>query len=84
MAKDGAQAKDGLTLHARTGGGMQWGADGKPLYYFAGDAQPGDVNGDNSGGVWHVVRAKPAASGQAKASTTTAPATNSSYGSWGY
>jgi len=57
MAAEGAQAKDKLTLVPRKGGGMQWAFDGKPLYYFAGDAKPGDVGGDGSGGVWHVVKA---------------------------
>ena len=57
MAAEGAQAKDKLTLVARKGGGMQWAWGGKPLYYFAGDAQPGDVSGDGSGGVWHVIKA---------------------------
>ena len=56
MAADGAQAKDKLTLLARKGGGMQWAFDSKPLYYFAGDAKPGDMSGDGSGGVWHVVK----------------------------
>ena len=36
-------------------GAKQWAVNGKPLYYFAGDAKPGDRNGDGSGGVWHVV-----------------------------
>ena len=40
---------------------QQWAWQGKPLYYFAGDAKPGDVNGDGSGGVWHVVRPAKAA-----------------------
>jgi predicted lipoprotein with Yx(FWY)xxD motif len=56
MAAEGAQAKDKLTLVARKGGGMQWAFDGKPLYYFAGDAKVGDVSGDGSGGVWHVIK----------------------------
>jgi predicted lipoprotein with Yx(FWY)xxD motif len=56
MAAAGAQPKDKLTLVARKGGGQQWAFDGKPLYYFAGDAKPGDVGGDGSGGVWHVVK----------------------------
>jgi predicted lipoprotein with Yx(FWY)xxD motif len=56
MAAVGAQAKDKLTLVARKGGAMQWAWDGKLLYYFAGDAKPGDVGGDGSGGVWHVVK----------------------------
>jgi predicted lipoprotein with Yx(FWY)xxD motif len=71
LAKEGAQAKGNLTLHARTDGSKQWGVDGKPLYYFVGDAQPGDVNGDKSGGVWHIVRAKKAASQTVKPSPAT-------------
>lgn len=67
MAAETAQAKDRLTLVARKGGGMQWAFDGKPLYYFAGDAKPGDVTGDGSGGVWHVVR--PAATGDSRTPT---------------
>lgn len=66
---------------------QQWAWKGKPLYYFAGDAQPGDRNGDGSGGVWHVVRPAPAATA-ASADTTTAPAapaatSTSAYG-YGY
>jgi predicted lipoprotein with Yx(FWY)xxD motif len=56
MAAEGATAKDKLTLVARKGGGMQWALDGKPLYYFAGDTKAGDVSGDGSGGVWHVIK----------------------------
>jgi hypothetical protein len=48
---------------------MQWAFDGRPLYYFAGDAKAGDANGDGSGGVWHVVR--PGAAGQARPAPTT-------------
>lgn len=33
-----------------------WTYNGSPLYYFAGDAKPGDRNGDGKGGVWHVVK----------------------------
>jgi predicted lipoprotein with Yx(FWY)xxD motif len=56
MAPEGAKAQGKLTPVARKGGGLQWALDGKPLYYFAGDAKPGDANGDRSGGVWHVVK----------------------------
>lgn len=45
----------------------QWAWNDKPLYYFAGDAAPGDKAGDGSGGVWHIV--KPADGAQAAAST---------------
>jgi predicted lipoprotein with Yx(FWY)xxD motif len=56
MAAEGAKAQGKLAPIARKGGGQQWAFDGKPLYYFAGDAKPGDASGDNSGGVWHVVK----------------------------
>jgi hypothetical protein len=29
-----------------------------PLYFFAGDAKAGDANGDQQGGVWHVIRSE--------------------------
>ena len=28
---------------------------GRPLYFYIGDAVPGDTNGDGAGGVWHTV-----------------------------
>jgi predicted lipoprotein with Yx(FWY)xxD motif len=56
LAKPDAAAKGNLTLVARKDGQKQWAASGKPLYYFAGDAKPGDTNGDGKGGVWHVVK----------------------------
>jgi predicted lipoprotein with Yx(FWY)xxD motif len=38
-------------------GGQQAKAGKWPLYRFAGDAKPGDVNGQGSGGVWFAVNA---------------------------
>jgi len=32
---------------------------GKPVYLFSGDQKPGQLNGDNMGGVWHVIRETP-------------------------
>jgi len=49
---------------------QQWAWKGKPLYYFAGDAKPGDRNGDGSGGVWHVVRPAQAPTAAAQATPT--------------
>lgn len=37
-------------------GVQQWSWNGRPLYYFAGDAKAGDRHGDGKGGVWHVVK----------------------------
>ena len=36
-------------------GGEQATIDGWPLYFFSGDAAPGDTNGQGIGGVWFVV-----------------------------
>jgi predicted lipoprotein with Yx(FWY)xxD motif len=41
----------------RDDGRMQLAYDKKPLYLYAGDSKPGDRNGDNFNGVWHVVKA---------------------------
>lgn len=47
----------------RDDGTRQAAYKGKPLYLFAGDRKPGDVNGDNVQNVWHAVGSdgKPAA-----------------------
>lgn len=56
---------------------QQWAWKGKPLYYFAGDAKPGDRHGDGSGGVWHVVR--PAQKVAAPAQSPTVAGAGSAY-----
>jgi predicted lipoprotein with Yx(FWY)xxD motif len=66
-----------FSTSARADGTLQLMAGKFPLYYFSGDAKPGDVNGQGSGGVWFAVKpdatvvAGPAAAG----SPTTAAAT---------
>lgn len=39
----------------RPDGLAQWTYDGKPLYRYAGDVDPGDAHGDGLLGHWHVV-----------------------------
>lgn len=56
VAKPAAVAQGDFGL-IESNGVRQWTVKGKPLYYFAGDAKPGDRNGDGSGGVWHLVAA---------------------------
>jgi predicted lipoprotein with Yx(FWY)xxD motif len=47
----------GLSIFPRDdGGGNQVAVGGRPLYLYAGDTRPGDVNGDGVGGVWHVAK----------------------------
>ena len=48
-----------FSIIVRGDGTDQWTFNGKPLYRFAGDAKPGDVNGDELGGVWHAIRGAP-------------------------
>jgi predicted lipoprotein with Yx(FWY)xxD motif len=37
-------------------GKNQWAYKGHPLYRFANDKQPGEMNGDGFKGMWHVVK----------------------------
>lgn len=47
------------SLITRDDGAEQWALNGEPLYFFASDSAPGDVNGDQAGGVWHLARPAP-------------------------
>jgi len=51
-----AKPQGGLKIIARKDGSRQWVLNGKPLYFWAGDAERGDVTGDGVGGVWDAVR----------------------------
>jgi len=44
-----------LGLIERTDGTMQVTYNDQPLYFFIGDEQPGDTNGQNVGEIWFVV-----------------------------
>ncbi len=69
IAKPDAVAKGEFGL-IDANGARQWTVNGKPLYYFAGDAKAGERNGDGKGGVWHVVPSKPAAQAAPKPAST--------------
>lgn len=56
VAADIERASGDFTIVTRDDGTLQWAHRGRPLYRFAGDGKAGDVNGDNQGNVWHVVR----------------------------
>lgn len=45
-----------ITIIQRSDGLMQYAWKGMPLYYYASDKNPGDINGDGFGGIWHLVK----------------------------
>jgi predicted lipoprotein with Yx(FWY)xxD motif len=51
-----AQPVPGYTIVEREDGRKQWAYKGRPLYFWAKDAKPGDTAGDNFNNVWHVAR----------------------------
>jgi predicted lipoprotein with Yx(FWY)xxD motif len=55
-AGTGAQAAL-LSTSMQAGGDNQVTYGGRPLYHFAGDAKPGDTNGQGVGNVWFAVTA---------------------------
>jgi len=46
----------GYTIVVRDDGRKQWAYKGKPLYFWAKDAKPGDTTGDNFNNVWHIAK----------------------------
>jgi predicted lipoprotein with Yx(FWY)xxD motif len=74
-----ALAGGDFSIVKRDDGSAQWAFQGKPLYFFAGDTKPGDVSGDNSGGVWHVIRNEPKKTSSAPAGYTSSYSTNYNY-----
>jgi predicted lipoprotein with Yx(FWY)xxD motif len=54
MAGAGVEV-DWLATAERRDGTTQVTYKGMPLYYFSGDQQPGDINGQGVGGIWFTV-----------------------------
>ncbi len=54
VADKEATASGPFTIVKRKDGGMQWAMNGKPLYTWIKDMQPGDTSGDGVKGVWHL------------------------------
>jgi predicted lipoprotein with Yx(FWY)xxD motif/plastocyanin len=70
---DGIEDEDLATI-TRDDGGTQVTFYGKPLYRYAADKAPGDVNGQGVGGVWFAVQASGEPVAAASSSTTAAAA----------
>ena len=56
MAAATAAARGDFSIVTRDDGSKQWAQKGKPLYYWAKDAKPGDKTGDGFNNVWHVAK----------------------------
>jgi len=56
MAMEGQTASGDYSMITRDDGKKQWALKGKPLYFWAKDAKPGDKTGDGFNGVWHIVK----------------------------
>jgi predicted lipoprotein with Yx(FWY)xxD motif len=55
IAEANAKPVAGWNLISREDGSSQWAYKGKPLYRFDHwDAKPGDIAGNNVGGIWHI------------------------------
>lgn len=55
LVDDGLKPTGDFSVTQRVDGRRQWVYRGRPLYLFAGDARPGDHDGDGVDGAWHVV-----------------------------
>ncbi|HET6954745.1 MAG TPA: hypothetical protein VFI47_30565 [Acidimicrobiales bacterium] len=87
IAVDGEQLPDGMdadvfSVIERPDGTFQLKAGDWPLYTFAGDEDPGDTNGQGSGGVWFA--AKPDGSLLKDGASTDTTAADAGSGGGGY
>lgn len=80
-AASDASASGDFSVVLRDDGSRQWTFQGRPLYLYAADQKPGDMSGDNLGGVWHPVRAatNTAAPKPTSAGSTATPTYRDSY-----
>lgn len=58
MVADASKAGGDFTVVTRKDGSKQWAYKTKPLYYYAGDTEPGEMGGEGSGNVWYVIKTK--------------------------
>jgi predicted lipoprotein with Yx(FWY)xxD motif len=55
VGENAAMADATWTIVSRTDDQPVWAYNGQPLYFFARDTAPGDTNGNQPDGTWHVV-----------------------------
>jgi predicted lipoprotein with Yx(FWY)xxD motif len=56
MAKSSDTSSGDWSAVTRDDGSRQWAYKGKPVYFWAKDAKPGDRTGDGVNNVWHLAR----------------------------
>ena len=56
LASEDAKPAGEFSVVVRDDGKKQWAFKGKPLYYWAKDAKPGDKTGDGFNKVWQVAK----------------------------
>jgi len=56
MARAEDKASGDWTVITRDDGSRQWAYKGKPLYFWAKDAKPGERTGDGINQVWHTAK----------------------------
>ena len=56
MATATDQATGDYSIITRDDGSKQWAVKGKPVYFWAKDAKPGDKTGDGVNQVWHAAK----------------------------
>lgn len=86
-AAAGTTLPHGFGTITRPGGQVQATYDGHPLYTYAADSAPGQVNGNGlnaSGGLWWAMTPSGAKAGAAPASGSSSSSSPSSSGGYGY
>lgn len=56
MAAESDKASGDFSIITRDDGSKQWAQKGKPLYYWAKDAKPGDKTGDGFNKIWQTAK----------------------------
>ncbi|ROQ21501.1 putative lipoprotein with Yx(FWY)xxD motif [Marinimicrobium koreense] len=60
LTTDDSVVEPPLSTVERDDGSTQWALRGEPLYFYAGDSQPGDINGEGVNDLWRVAVTEPA------------------------
>jgi predicted lipoprotein with Yx(FWY)xxD motif len=56
LAEGGEKRGEGWATVTRKDGSVQWTYRNRPLYFYADDKKPGDMNGNGVGRIWHAVK----------------------------